>query len=324
MTSRPAAQTICVLGGTGFIGREIAGELIRRGYRVRVPTRDRRRARSLQVLPGVEVVTADIHNEAALRALFADATAVINLVGILNEKRRDGSGFHRVHVELVEKIVDACQESGVHQLLHVSALKANAETGPSHYLRTKGAGEQAVKNLSGDELHYTIFQPSVVFGPGDDFINRFAKLLRIAPILPLAKPNARFAPVFVGDVARAVCAALKNHHAYDRTFQLYGPNEYTLREIVEEIAAELGLRRHIIGLSEIMSRIQAWLFDYLVPGRIFTMDNFRSLAVASVGTENGLAALGISPTPMRSVIPRYVNAGAYQRQLSGFRTRRGS
>ena len=320
MVSKRSSHTVCVLGGTGFVGREIAGELVRRGYSVRIPTRDRRHARALQVLPGVEVVSADVHDENALPALFADASAVINLIGILNERGRDGSGFRKVHVELVEKIARACQEERVPHLLHMSALKANAETGPSHYLRTKGAGEIAIKNLAGDELHYTIFQPSVIFGPNDSFINRFAGILQKTPILPLANPSSQFAPVYVGDVARAVCQALENHHAYDRSYQLYGPDEYTLTEIVAGIADELRLRRRIIGLPEPLSRIQAWFFDYVIPGKIFTMDNYRSMAVASVGNDDGLSQLGVTPTPMAAIVPRYLNAGARQRALSNFRT----
>ncbi len=306
MVSKSPSRTVCILGGTGFVGRRIASELVQRGYSVRIPTRDRQRARDLLVLPGVELVAADVHDEKILSALVADTAAAINLVGILNERGHDGSGFRRAHLELVEKLVRACQESGVPRLLHMSALKANAETGPSHYLRSKGAGEHALKNLAGEELRYTIFQPSVIFGPGDSFINRFARLLRLSPFLPLAKPMARFAPVYVADVANAFCAALENHDAYERTFQLYGPEEYTLQEIVVEIARLLKLKRLIVGLPDSLSRIQALLLDYVIPGKIFTLDNYRSLAVASVGTENGLAALGITATSMRVIVPGYL------------------
>ena len=257
-----------------------------------------------------------------LPRLLAGTDAAINLVGILNEKGHDGSGFRKVHVELVEKLVRACHESRVPHLLQMSALKANAESGPSHYLRSKGAGERTLKNLAGDELRYTIFQPSVIFGPEDSFINRFAGLLRICPILPLARPKARFAPVSVADVASAFCAALENHSAYDRTFQLYGPEDYSLREIVVEIARILNLKRLIVGLPGSLSRIQAWFLDYVIPGKLFTLDNYRSMAVASVGTENGLAALGITATSMRAVVPGYLDRGDHYRLLSEFRRKR--
>ena len=323
MVSKPPSRTVCILGGTGFVGREIVGQLVRSGYSVRVPTRRRERARELLVLPGVEIVAADVHDEAVLLRLLAGADAVINLVGILNEKGHDGSGFRKAHVELVEKLVRACQENRVPHLLQMSALKANAESGPSHYLRSRGAGERALKNLAGDELRYTIFQPSVIFGPDDSFINRFAGLLRVFPILPLARPKARFAPVFVADVASAFCAALESHSASDRTYQLYGPDEYSLQEIVVEIARILNLKRLIVGLPDSLSHIQAWFFDYVIPGKIFTLDNYRSMAVASVGTENGLAALGITATSMRVVVPGYLGNGDHGRLLAESRRNGG-
>ncbi|MEE8542378.1 MAG: complex I NDUFA9 subunit family protein [Gammaproteobacteria bacterium] len=322
MVSKSPSRTVCVLGGTGFVGRQITSQLVQSGYAVRVPTRNRERARELLVLPGVEVVAANVHDETVLPRLLAGVDAAINLVGILNENGHDGSGFRTVHVELVEKLVRACHESRVPHLLQMSALKANAESGPSHYLRSKGAGERTLKNLAGDELRYTIFQPSVIFGPEDSFINRFAGLLRICPILPLARPKARFAPVYVADVASAFCAALENHGAYDRTLQLYGPEDYSLREIVVEIARILNLKRLIVGLPDSLSRIQAWFLDYIIPGKIFTLDNYRSMAVASVGTENGLAALGITATSMRAIVPGYLDRGDHHRLLSEFRRKR--
>jgi NADH dehydrogenase len=323
MNLKSSSRTVCILGGTGFVGRQIAGQLVQQGYSVRIPTRNRQRARELLVLPGIEIVSADVHDEAVLPRLLAGADAVVNLVGILNEKGHDGSGFRFAHIELVEKLIGACQETGVEHLLQMSALKANAETGPSHYLRSKGAAERALKNLCGDELNYTIFQPSVIFGPDDSFINRFAQILRYSPILPLARPNARFAPVYVADVARAVCAALTDHNAYNRSFQLYGPEEYTLQEIVTQIAQILGVRRLIIPLPDSLSRIQAWLMDYVIPGKIFTMDNYHSMAVSSTGTENGLATLGLTATSMRVVVPRYLGRDDRQKQLAVLRERSG-
>lgn len=321
MAAKSSSKTVCILGGTGFVGREIASLLVSRGYSVRVPTRNRQRARNLLVLPGIDIVGADIHDEVALSQVVRGSHAVINLVGILNEKGHDGSGFRRAHVELVEKLIGACQDGGVQHLLQMSALKANAETGPSHYLRSKGVAERTLKNLCGDELDYTIFQPSVIFGPNDSFINRFAGLLRISPVLPLARPNARFAPVYVGDVAQAVCRAIDNHSAYNRTYQLYGPGDFSLLQIVTEVARELGLRRWIIPLPDVLGRIQAWLLDYVVPGKIFTLDNYHSMAVSSVGTENGLAALGLAATSMNVVVPNYLLRHDRQERLDRLRKR---
>ena len=323
MTPKSSSRTVCILGGTGFVGKEIASRLVQQGYSVRVPTRNRQRARELLVLPGIEIVSADVHDETALHRVVAGAHAVINLIGILNEKGHDGRGFRRAHLELVEKLIRACQDGNVSHLLQMSALKANAEVGPSHYLRSKGAAERALKNLCGDELNYTIFQPSVIFGPDDSFINRFALLLRFSPILPLARPNARFAPVYVVDVANAVCRTLDNHSAYNQTYQLYGPEEYSLQEIVAAIARILKLKRWIIPLPDSLSRIQAWTLEHVIPGKIFTMDNYHSMAVSSVGTENGLAALDLDSTSMSVIVPRYLVRHNRQKQLARLRQRSG-
>jgi NADH dehydrogenase len=308
-------QTVCILGGTGFVGLRLASHLVAQGYSVRIPTRSRPRNRRLLVLPSVELVEADIHDERVLTRVLNGAQVAINLVGILNEKGHDGSGFHAAHAALVEKLIRACQECGVSRLLQMSALKANAERGPSHYLRTKGIAENTIKSLAGNELRYTIFQPSVIFGPGDSFTNRFAGLLKIAPLFPLAKPKSRLAPVYVEDVVSAFCAALIDPQTHGRTYQLCGPETFTLQEIVTDLARVLGIKRVVIGLPDSLSRLQAWAMDYLVPGKPFSLDNYRSLSVASVCTENGLAALGITATSMGAVVPSYLGARDRHQQV---------
>ena len=240
-------------------------------------------------------------------------------MGILHERPRNGSGFHKAHVTLVEKTLEACLEHSVERFLQMSALKASAEHGPSHYLRSKGAGERVVKNLAGEGIRFTIFQPSAIFGPADSFTNMFAGLVRLFPVLPLVKPDARLAPVFVGDVANAFCAALEDPSTAGKTYQLCGPDILSLREIVAEIAKALGKRRVIIGLPDALASVQAWLMDYVVPGRILSVDSFKSLTVASVCTENGLEALGIRATAMRDLLPGYLGTDPGQRTLSGFR-----
>jgi len=314
MVGRTAPATVCVLGGTGFVGRSIAARLTSAGYAVRVPTRHQARHRELLVLPGIELIETDIHNERNLSALLAGAHAAINLVGILNEKGRDGTGFHHAHVALVEKLTAACQAQGVSRLLQMSALKANAERGASHYLRTKGSGEGVIKNMAGRGFHYTIFQPSVIFGPDDSFANRFAGLLRLLPVFPLAKPDARFAPVYVEDVAEAFLRALAAEAAIDQTYQLCGPETYSLQEIVELVAQTMEIKRIVVGLPDTLSRMQAGLMDHL-PGKPFSVDNFRSLTVPSTCTEDGLAALGITATPMNVVLPRYLRDQSPRQQL---------
>jgi len=308
-----------VLGGTGFVGQSLACALVQRGYRVRIPTRSRERNRGLLVLPGVELINADVHDTTTIAQLVAGCDAVINLVGILHERPRNGSGFHKAHVTLVERALEACLDQGVERFLQMSALKANAEHGPSHYLRSKGTGERIVKNLAGEGIKFTIFQPSAIFGPADSFTNLFAQLVRLFPVLPLVKPNARLAPVFVGDVASAFCAALQDPSAAGETYQLCGPDIFTLREIVAEIAKTLGKRRIIVGLPDPLASVQAWLMDYVVPGRVLSVDSFKSLSVASVCTENGLEALGIRATAMCNLLPTYLGNGTDQETLSGYR-----
>jgi len=203
--SANAGGTICVLGGTGFLGSQVVAHLAAAGHRLRLPTRDPARARHLTVLPNARLLWADVHDPDTLARLVAGCDRVINLVGILNEAGYDGSGFRHAHAELTAKLVRACETAGVPKLVQVSALNANVN-GPSHYLRSKGQAEAAI--ASAQSLRWTILQPSVIFGPGDSFLNRFAGLLGQLPLaLPLACPNARFAPVHRDDVVAAVALA---------------------------------------------------------------------------------------------------------------------
>ena len=179
---------VCVIGGSGFIGRHIAEQLVREDHSVLVPTRYRETAkRDLIPLPTVDVVEADVHDGEMLERLFAGCDAVINLVGILQGGKPASpysDAFRRAHVELPTKIVGACRRAGVRRLVHMSGLHAGKDA-PSEYLRSKADGEAAVMSVR-NELAVTIFRPSVVFGPGDSFFNRFADLLRLSPVLPLA------------------------------------------------------------------------------------------------------------------------------------------
>lgn len=317
MAIRQRASTICVLGGTGFVGRSLVALLVERGYRVRVPTRAPERHRDIWVLPGVARPTVDVHDEAALAAALDGCNAVINLVGILNERGRDGSEFERVHTLLAQKLVRACRRTEVRRVLQMSALKADSRQGPSHYLRTKGRAEDAIK--SAGDLAYTIFRPSVIFGPDDSFINRFARLLRWFWVLPLPRPAARFAPAYVDDVARAFAAALEDERTHGRTYELCGPEIYSLEEIVRLIASTLRLRRLVWPLPDRLGRMQAWLGERL-PGKPLSLDNFRSLSVASVCAENGFAALGIEPAALTALLPTALGRSARQRRLARLRS----
>ena len=224
---------ICVLGGTGFIGRALVARLAADGHSVKVLTRDPTGNRDLLVLPTVRLVRADVHDAGELEREFAGCDVVVNLVGILNERRPgrgSGAEFRRVHAELPMKVVRACRASGVRRYLHMSGLKADAKRGPSHYLRSKGEAEEFIRReCAHGSPEFVIFQPSVVFGPADEFVNKFAALLAIVPgVMPLACAGARFAPVYVVDVAEAFARSVDNRAAAGRTFQLCGPEVVTL------------------------------------------------------------------------------------------------
>jgi len=301
-----AARSICVLGGSGFVGTHLCAALAREGWRITVPTRNPVRAQHLAPIPSLKLVAADIHDPDALRALCAGQQAAVNLVGILNERGRSGAGFAQVHVELVRKLVEACRRQRVDRLLHVSALNADADGGASHYLRSKGRGERVIRAESGPDLAWTIFQPSVIFGPRDDFVNRFARLLRAIPLgLPLARPGARFAPVWVGDVVAAMQRSLADEGTSGECYELCGPERLALLEIVRRIRDRLGVARAVVGIPDFAARLQAAICDF-VPGKPFSTDNYRSLLVDSVCKVNGLARLGIRPQPLDAILPKYL------------------
>jgi NADH dehydrogenase len=312
-------RTICILGGTGFVGRTLANRLSAEGLRLRILTRDREaNRRSLILLPNVDLLQADVHDPAALERRLEGCDAAINLVGILNERGRDGSGFRFAHVDLAGKLVEACRRAGVRRLLHMSALNADARSGPSHYLRSKGQAEDIVH--AAVDLRVTSFRPSVIFGREDSFFNRFARLLRLAPgVFPLACAAARFAPVYVGDVAEAFWRSLFDPDQYGRRLQLCGPREYSLQQLVEYTARCIGVSRRVVPLPDVVSRIQAALFDF-VPGKPFSTDNYLSTRVASTCACNDLPALGIAPVALETVVPAYLSDHDQRSRYGQFRS----
>lgn len=294
-------KSVCIIGGTGFVGRHIAYRLSKTDKKVRVLTRNAEKNKDLRILPGVELIETDVFDTRQLEATIRDTDAVINLVGILNEKQHNGEGFHRAHVELPKKILGACLSQGVPRLLHMSALHADVNTGTSLYLRTKGEGENALHTFSTERLMVTSFRPSVIFGPGDSFLNRFAGLLKTLPLaFPLACPNSRFAPVFVGDVADRFVQALDDKSTYGQRYDLCGPEEYTLKELVEYTAHLLELNRRVIGLPDWMSKTQANVLEWF-PGKPFSIDNYKSLQIDSICKHNQH-----EPTSLEMVAPTYL------------------
>ena len=305
-----------VLGGSGFVGRHLVARLAAAGRRVIVPTRQRERAKHLILLPTVDVVQADVHDEAVLAQLVRRAGVVVNLIGILHEPRR--GEFGRVHVELARKLVAACAAAGVARLLHMSALNADPN-GPSRYLRTKGEAEAIVASSG---LSWTIFRPSIIFGREDAFLNLFATLERFAPLIPLACSGARFQPVFVGDVARAFDAATDDDAAHGKRYSLCGPKVYTLRELVAYVGELTGYKRPILPLGRGLSQLQARVLEWF-PGPLMSRDNLASMEQDSVCDASMLTNFGFTPAALEAVAPGYLATGAIKSRYDEFRAQSG-
>ena len=286
--------TIAIIGGSGFVGRHICHRLAAEGYRVRVATRDRERAKdNLIFLPTVEAESVNVHDPRELEAFFRGADAIMNLVGVLHDRGGTGS-FQAAHVDLAGKVVGACRNAGVSRLLHMSALQAS-RSGPSRYLRSKGEAEAIVRESG---LGWTIFRPSVIFGRGDSFLNLFADLLQIFPVVFLGCPTARFQPVFVEDIAAAFAKSLVDPASVGQSYDLCGPKVYRLRELVEFVGAVTGHRRPVIGLNDMLSYWQAFAME-LLPIKLMTRDNFRSMQVASVC--DCAFPFGVEPAPLEAI-----------------------
>ena len=304
---------VLAVGGSGFIGRHLVAALAARGLRIIVPTRRRERAKHLILLPTVEVVDADVLAPGVLERLAARCQAVVNLVGILHSRRgrRDergpndyGPDFARVHVELPQAIIRACRATGARRLLHISALGAGVNA-PSEYLRSKAIGERAV--LAAEDLEATVFRPSIVFGPEDRFLNQFAMLTRVAPVIAVPCPGARFQPVYVGDVVRAMLASLEDPEARGQSYELCGPRVHTMQELVELVCRMTGRRRLVFGLPDFASRMQAAFMGRLPgPLKLMTSDNYRSLQVPNVCTSGQPLPFGLVPQPLEAIAPTWL------------------
>jgi uncharacterized protein YbjT (DUF2867 family) len=300
--------SVLVAGGSGFIGSHVVAHLASNGQRVIVPTRHPERASHLKVMPTVEVVLADLHDDATVARLVRKVDAVVNLVGILHSRPATngapyGPDFARAHVELPRRLVAACAAQGVGRFVHVSALGADA-SGPSMYQRSKAAGEAAA--LSEPSVATTIFRPSVVFGEDDNFLNLFASLQKRFPVMPLAGANARFQPVYVQDVARAIVTALNDTRLAGRVIELAGPKVYTLRELVELAGRCSGHPRPVIPLSDGLGRLQAWFMEHLPGGPLMSRDNLDSMKVDNVASGPIAPELNLALVPLEAIAPRYL------------------
>ncbi len=299
-------KKIVVLGGTGFVGQHLCAALVQAGHRVRVLSRNPDRAKELTVLPTLTLKYANIYQQDLLNKACEGADVLINLVGILNEDGHRGSGFRKAHVTLAQKVVATCLYNHIPRLLHMSALNADASKGRSYYLRTKGEAESYVHAHHVGQIHVTSFRPSVMFGPNDSFLNRFADLLAYAPgIFPLPLPNSLFAPIYVGDVVNAMIRSLDLSATYGQRYELCGPKVYTLKELVTYIAKLKHMHRLVIGLPLWLSSWQANMMEYL-PGKPFSRDNYLSALTPSVCQQPMPKLLGLNLTPLESIAPLYL------------------
>jgi NADH dehydrogenase len=310
-------SNVLVIGGAGFVGRYIVNELVGRGCRVLVPSRRRDKAKHLIMLPTCDVVEASVHDDAALETLVEGRDAVVNLVGILHGSEAQ---FEQAHSGLTRRVLAACARARVRRYLHMSALGADPN-GPSMYQRSKGRAEQAVRE---SKLAWTIFQPSVIFGAEDSFLNMFARLAAIAPVLPIGGAEVKFQPVWVEDVSRAFVNSLDNEVTIGRSYELCGPKVYTLRELVKFAAEAAGHRRPVVALPDGIARLQARLME-LAPGEpLLSVDNLDSMKRDNVASRQPYAPapeLGITATPMEPEASLYL-AGLHPRtRFGGFRAR---
>lgn len=314
-----APMNILILGGTGFVGSALVERLVTHGGgaggRIVVPSRRPQRAGHLRTLPTVEVVGADVHDEIQLLRLVAGCDAVVNLVAILHGRAAD---FERTHVALPKALARACASTGVRRVLHVSALGVAADA-PSHYLRSKAAGEAALRAA---DLELTILRPSVIFGAHDRFLNLFARLQALAPIVPLAGAASTYQPVWVEDVAEALLRCLLDPATIGKTYECAGPRVLTLAELVRLAGRWSGHERPVIPVPEAIGRLQAALM-VLAPGEpLMSADNLDSMKLPNVasGTLPGLDALGIAPAALEAVAPGYLGPSRAEARLEAWRS----
>jgi uncharacterized protein YbjT (DUF2867 family) len=299
-------RKVLLLGGTGFVGQAVCERLVERSsaMRLTVATRRLAHAKPVQFLPTVDPVECDVHDDAQLGRLVAGHDAVVNLIAILHGSAAE---FDKVHVRLPTRLATACRTAGVRRLVHVSALGVAADA-PSNYLRSKAAGEAALQAAG---LDLSILRPSVIFGAGDRFLNLFAALQAVAPVMPLAGTDARFQPVWVQDVAEALLRCLERPDSIGQTYECAGPQVFTLAELVRLAGRLCGHERPVLPLPASAGRLQAAVMEMLPGTPLMSRDNVLSMQVPNVATGAlpGLQALGIEPASLQAVAPSYLAPG---------------
>jgi NADH dehydrogenase len=311
-------RNVLVLGGTGFVGHHVCEKLHRQGWRVTVPTRRALNAARVQPLPRVTVIEADVHDPAQLLGLMEGHDAVVNLVAILHGSEE---AFEKVHVELPLAIAEACASGDLKRVVHVSALGVSLDA-PSRYQRSKARGEEVLRGAS---LDLTILRPSVIFGAGDRFLNLFARMQSVLPLVPLAGASARFQPVWVEDVANAVVASLRDADlpmsSVGQTFECAGPEVFTLADLVRLAGRHGSRQRPVIPVPGALAQLQARVMEWLPGEPLMSRDNLDAMSVDNVATNQwpGLVSLGIEPASVHTVAPTYLGHQGGRSRLPAYR-----
>ena len=291
---------ICILGGTGFVGRSLISALSKENYTITVITRDFDKNKDLAIYPNLRLIQEDVYNEKRILEVSKSHDVLINLIGILNEKGFRGKGFYLAHSKIARIILNVCKQNRIKRILHMSALNADPG-GSSHYLRTKGEAESFLHTYGERFADVTSFRPSVIFGTEDSFINRFSDLLKFIPfVFPLACAQTRFAPVYVGDLVNFMKDSIDDVSSFNKKIDICGPKIYTLEEIVKIVIDVKGYSTRVIPLNNALSKFQAVMMEFL-PGKPFSIDNFNSCLVDSI-SESGLKF----KTELESVIKQYL------------------
>lgn len=306
---------ILILGGSGFVGRALCEHLVRQhggAAAITVPSRRPAAHRGLQVLPGLDMIDADVHDATQLTQLLRGQDLVVNLVAIL---QGDEAAFERAHVQLPRTLAAACRNAGVRRVIHVSALGVGPAA-PSRYLRSKTRGE-AVLQEAGADLELTLLRPSVIFGADDRFLNLFAALQAWFPVLPLAGADAQFQPVWVEDVAAAILRCAQDRATIGKTYELAGPQVFRLAELVQLAGRLSGHERRVLPLPAPLAKAQALLMECLPGEPTMSRDNLASMERPNIasGTLPGLAELGIQAHELEPIAAAYLRHGASKLDL---------
>ncbi len=310
-------RKVLVAGGSGFLGSHIVHKLIQAGMQVVVPVRRRERAKHLALLPGVEIREGSLLEQRFVKNCLNGCTDVINLVGVLHGRSGQpavyGPDFARAHVELPKLIADTAIEMGIRRYIHVSALGVTADGKrnlPSRYLRSKAAGEQSLRGLIGLDL--TVLRPSVIFGREDKFLNLFASLQSLAPLMTLPRASARFQPIWVEDVAAATVACLEQAASIGQTYDLVGPKIYTLREIVQLAGRLSGHSRPVLGLPDPLGWLQTVAIEFAPGPTLMSRDNFHSMAVENTSKQVWASKIfGFEPSSLELIAPTYLSPAGF-------------